>query len=385
MQRFFYFCKRWHNAYAVTKSKLGIYVISLAGVDVIDYVRRAMPRVILSMDHNLETWRQVKQISPNTLLVGRYYLDDGDQVYFDQPEVRATEFFTKIKPDAEKMRGVYDAWMGYNETVLNNDVEARRLSRFYAHWGKLMREADLRSAAYSFATGTPAAGFPYPDGSCCEPNYWEFLTDGLRECDYLSLHEYSAPLMRTAQGYLCLRYRHVWDILPEDARRPIIITETGIDGGVIPGGQDAQKGWKFFTNEDGYLNELKWYDDNLRADEYVVGATIFSLNPWGIQGSFGIDRADKIRDYIGAGGAPPPIPPPTLEEAVIQTAESVPWMPVNNTAALWKYAQQNGLQDQQTDEIHFLYDGEEYIAQVFNLGVAYVKVGDWNNIKMIPK
>jgi hypothetical protein len=369
------------------KSKLGIYVISLGGVDVVDYVRRARPRVILSLDHNLETWRQVKQISPNTFLLGRYYLDDGEQIYFDQPEVRATEFFNRMRPDMEKMRGVYDAWMGYNETVINNETEARRLSQFYRRWGDLMRDAGLKSAAYSFATGNPAAGFPNPDGNGNEPNYWQFLAEGLRACDYLSLHEYSAPLMKTLVGFLCLRYRHVWDILPPDARRPIIITETGIDGGVIPGGAMAQKGWTFFTNEDGYLSELKWYDEKLLEDDFVIGATIFSLNPWGIQGSFAIDRADKIRDYIGAGGPPPPIVTPgqTLEEAVLETARSVPWMPVNNTAALWKFAKQNGLQDQQTDEIHFLYNGAEYIAQVFNLGIVYVKVGDWGNIHVIPK
>jgi len=377
---------KWHNACVMPKSKLGVYVISLGGVDVIEYVRRALPRVILSMDHNLETWRQVKQISPNTFILGRHYLDDGDQVYFDQPEARATQFFNTMKADAEKMRGVYDAWMGYNETVIHDVAEARRLSRFYAQWGKLMRDANLKSAAYSFATGNPAAGFPNPDGGN-EPNYWEFLTDGLRACDYLSLHEYSAPLMKSLQGFLCLRYRHVWNILPPDARKPIIITETGIDGGVIAGGAMAQKGWTFFTNQDGYLSELQWYDNNLLTDDYIVGATIFSLNPWGIQGSFAIDQAEKIRDYIGQGGAPPPLHPPaqTLEGAVRARAGAVTWMPVNNTAALWKFAKQNGLQDQQSDEIPFSYNGADYIAQVFNLGVVYVKVGDWGNIKVIPK
>ena len=60
-------------------------------------------------------------------------------------------------------------------------------------------------------------------------------------------------------------------------------------------------------------------------------------------------------------------------------------MPVNNTAALWKFAQANGLQDQQTDEIPFTYNGEQYITQVFNKGIVYVKVGDWGNVKFIPK
>jgi hypothetical protein len=60
-------------------------------------------------------------------------------------------------------------------------------------------------------------------------------------------------------------------------------------------------------------------------------------------------------------------------------------MPVNNQAALWKFAQANGLQDQQTDEIAFTFDGESYITQVFNRGIVYVKVGDWGNIKYVPK
>lgn len=75
-----------------------------------------------------------------------------------------------------------------------------------------------------------------------------------------------------------------------------------------------------------------------------------------------------------------------LEQAVLNRADAAkPWMPVNNTAALWRFAQANGLQDQQTDEVPFVYNGEQYIAQVFNKGVAYVKVGDWGNIKYIPK
>jgi murein DD-endopeptidase MepM/ murein hydrolase activator NlpD len=75
-----------------------------------------------------------------------------------------------------------------------------------------------------------------------------------------------------------------------------------------------------------------------------------------------------------------------LEQAVLDRANAAqPWMPVNNTAALWKFAQANGLQDQQTDEINFTYNGEQYITQVFNKGIVYVKVGDWGNIKFIPK
>ena len=83
--------------------------------------------------------------------------------------------------------------------------------------------------------------------------------------------------------------------------------------------------------------------------------------------------------------APDVLPETTLEDAVLQKVQSVEWMPVNNTGTLWKYAKAHNLQDQQTDELTFIYNGIEYLCQVFNLGIVYAQQGDWNNIKVIPK
>lgn len=86
--------------------------------------------------------------------------------------------------------------------------------------------------------------------------------------------------------------------------------------------------------------------------------------------------------------APPPAPPPPPQDvptAIMTKAKTVTWMPVNNGAALWNYAKANGLQDQQTDEMTVTINGEDYLLQVFNLGIVYAKVGDWANIKVIPK
>ncbi len=82
---------------------------------------------------------------------------------------------------------------------------------------------------------------------------------------------------------------------------------------------------------------------------------------------------------------PPPPPPQNVEEAILQKAKSVPWMPVNNGAALWNFAKAHGLQDQQTDELKVTINGQEYVLQVFNLGIVYARNGDWGNIKVIPK
>src|SRR5439155_24917754 len=77
---------------------------------------------------------------------------------------------------------------------------------------------------------------------------------------------------------------------------------------------------------------------------------------------------------------------PVLNQAVIDRAVAAkPWMPVNNTTALWKFAQAHHLEDQQSDELSLTYQGVEYVVQVFNLGIVYCKKGDYGNIKFIRK
>lgn len=89
--------------------------------------------------------------------------------------------------------------------------------------------------------------------------------------------------------------------------------------------------------------------------------------------------------FAPRSGPTPPPPPTDVPTAILEKAKSVTWMPVNNGAALWNFAKANGLQDQQTDEMTVKINGEEYLLQVFNLGIVYAKVGAWGNIKVIRK
>lgn len=95
--------------------------------------------------------------------------------------------------------------------------------------------------------------------------------------------------------------------------------------------------------------------------------------------------------YVPAGSKPvdPPKPPDTtpatIEDATKLAALSVDWMPINDGAALYKYAERNGLGQPQTDEIQYIYRGVQYVCQVFNLGIVYCKVNDWVNIKVVSK
>ncbi len=72
-------------------------------------------------------------------------------------------------------------------------------------------------------------------------------------------------------------------------------------------------------------------------------------------------------------------------DSIAATANEVPRLPINIGSALFKFAQTNNLGCPQTDEIGFPAESAEYIAQVFNGGVVYVRKGDWGNLKWVKK
>ncbi len=80
-----------------------------------------------------------------------------------------------------------------------------------------------------------------------------------------------------------------------------------------------------------------------------------------------------------------PITPTDPGVAALQAARQVPWMPINTESALYKFAQARNLGFPQTDEFEFTFNNQAYIAQVYNLGIVYVKKGDWGNCKFANK
>ncbi len=70
-----------------------------------------------------------------------------------------------------------------------------------------------------------------------------------------------------------------------------------------------------------------------------------------------------------------------VQEAALQAA----WLPINTDSALYRFAHAHNLGCPQTDEFQFAVGSDPYISQVFNLGIAYVKQGDWGNIQSVDK
>jgi hypothetical protein len=201
-------------------------------------------------------------------------------------------------------------WEGYNESVLKADTpaqtidNAKRLNEWYVEWARLMHAQGKKCAAYSFSTANP------------ELDLWQYLIDGAAACDYLALHEYDSPRMDRDTNNFCTRYRQVRQLLPAHARKPLIITECGIDGGTTG---VFDKGWKYFTSAADYLEQLKWYDAELMKDDYVIGATIYCFgvdSPRWLTFDLTGQMAKILAAYIAATPTPtPPVEPPPVEPA----------------------------------------------------------------------
>ncbi len=193
------------------------------------------------------------------------------------------------------------------------------------------------------------------------------------------------------------------DYIPKDADKKVCAVESGI---VVTDFDDPIQGKAYGNNIVIFVsaNRRLWNYAHLAQNFVSKGDKVLRGQPLGLMGNTGNTTGPHL--HLGlrladANGNPLNTnngfkgfidPAPTiklltgLEQSVLDRANAAkPWMPVNNTAALWRFAQANGLQDQQTDEISFTHSNAQYIAQVFNKGIVYVKVGDWGNIKFIPK
>jgi hypothetical protein len=272
-------------------SKLGIHVISWnQSQPILDFVSQAQPVAFKMLDFNDMDTDAARASSPNTLFIGRMYVDNQP---LDNPPANAQDFFNQLQPAIQKMGNRINVWEGYNEVAINSVDDAQRYNDFTVAWAQLMHNAGLKCAAYSFSTGNP------------DFQYWQYLADGARACDYLALHEYDAPRMDAHPGAMCLRYRQVRALLPPDAQRPILITECGIDDG-------AGGGWQKYTSGDDYLAQLAWYDGELMQDDYVAGATVFTVDGKDWKYFELLPILTPLANYIATHPTPSPTGQPTI-------------------------------------------------------------------------
>lgn len=340
----------------------------------LSFIGEARPAIVKLLHHDPAFIRAVRQALPGTLIVGRKYTEKQP---LDNPQRNAEDFARRILDIPAARERLITVWEGYNEVNTNNWPAIKDLGIFDLHMGIILHQHGLQYVAGSYGVGHPT------DDSWKFTQYQEVRAAFL-EADYIGVHEYYAPDMRDPrnrdeQGKPCwlFRYRNWYPLLPKDCRKPLLVTECGIDSGAPHFDPGAQGGWRSFTHAADYVDQLKWYDSQLSQDRYVKAAAIYcwgTLDPtWD---SFDIKggAADLLRGYLISVQEVPS--DGTVEQYVGDVMQRY-LIPANPDAAFQRYAWAKGLGSARSREVGYggelVFEGCPILAQVFmrddNFGV----------------
>lgn len=317
-------------------SKLSLHISDWLDPDVVyDFVDATHPpllKVFGNVGLNDTKIREAKLRSPLTLVVGRMYFPDQgierderepvDTVLNYDPVADARNAFAQLQPIMDKLRGLVDVWEGYNEIPIDTPApltererqKARNFNAFTIELAKLVRGFGCKYAAYSFSTGNPV-----------HVELWDLLVEGLRASDYLAVHEYIAPNAEWTDfnETMLNRYRAAYERVPQDARRPVLITEAGADF-------NGEHGFMGKIGVPQYMSMLARYDQAMMRDPYVVGATIYCYGiddkRWKTYDIAG-DLTRVLREHILATPTPPIETPVIVEPPPVGVTPTTPAVP----------------------------------------------------------
>ena len=286
-------------------SKLGV-VVARNDPGLFDLLATHGVAVVSTLELDPNFAAQIKQTAPNTRLIGRLPDKDKEQIDLStlaDPAGAARSFVEQLLTIAgdEQRQRAFDGWQSYNEPIANNPDEMKRWAEFEAERTRLLAARGIRSVIGNFGTGQPQMEL--------WPHFLPAVQAAKENDGWLALHEYAAPTIYFFStrdnndrypgvspedtGWLTLRYRHVYNEVLKPAGLgdiPLVFTELGVDGTVRnnrPGPQDA-RGWQDFQGywaENGYglwgpgayIEQLVWFDQAMRQDDYVIGGCIYAL------------------------------------------------------------------------------------------------------------
>jgi hypothetical protein len=111
-------------------------------------------------------------------------------------------------------------------------------------------------------------------------------------------------------------------------------------------------------------------------------------NTWGHHSFYVVFQLTTIPETTEDPEKPPVIDPPkpplTLEETIALVGQP-DIIPLNPNAMFYKVAQSKNLGERLTKEYDADYMGKTYRAQIYERGIVYAEVGDWGNVKIIPR
>lgn len=265
--------------------------------------------VVKFMQFDPVLFAQLKQQNPSVTIVGRmYYSSQNLDVDTAMAPIRATD------PNILKY---IDYWETFNELAAQPGDTAgwTAISNFYANVAKALHDMGQKSCALSLGVGNPGGTDDQIKAAL------NILWPGVDASDAWSYHAYGAPTMSLNDLWLDLRYRKYVSLDPRYATKKLILSETGIDYGLLP---NSSGGWlRHSIPSTDYASQLLAFDIEVLKDSYVLGSAIFqagdTTSPFAVTdagqtwGSFCVtdDLIYQIKTGLQNRSQPVPTPTPT--------------------------------------------------------------------------
>lgn len=191
------------------------------------------------------------------------------------------------------------------------------------------------------------------------------------------------------------------DVVDEDGRRlngsRLVLTQGStapLFAVVDKPPNEAGTNFPLWSNTRGTV-AVAWPGDNPLPSEAVSGIRSDHAdeeigNTWGHHSFYVVFQRTKIPKEEPAPAPVPTTPPPSegpplsLEETIALVGQPM-IIPLNPDAMFYKIAKQQGLGERLTSEYDAEYEGRTYRAQIYEKGIVYAEVGDWGNVKIIPR
>lgn len=411
-------------------NKLGFYTKNFGAPGVVQAIERIKPPVLLTELDDKSMLRRIRdELSPDTFVIGRFHfpsnlqdamLDDSNpvRVGIELAEQCITHDFNFALQRGQNGRLFVDAWMSLNESIPgpassifreNPELIARRAAAYdtmQVAFLNRLRAEGLEAVAFNFAAGNWVT----------REDYIKYFPKTLEAYTYLGYHEYGWPHMNPDQPETksgCGIYRDVMTPIRQEYgdQHRVIITEAGLARMYMhPSDGVGDVGWLYPgdpVSEESYKKSLRWYNQLLVEDDYILGACLFQVGPGGDWVTFrhtGEDNQGRpltlMDELFAMSQEPAPAPavapatlvPPTPEApapelTLVETLQAVGEpliIPLNPKAMLYKVAAQNNLGERLTGEYEVTYDDQSYVAQIYERGLVYAPVGQWDRTEVVP-
>lgn len=320
------------------QNKLGFYSHKTS-VELEWAIRNIRPPVILAHAEDASFWRRVRQEwNPEAFIIGRIIKDTSQQNHLFKemnPAEGARHFADEVLSHeiAQQQvdgRPIFDAWLALNESVPGpqhfedkTDMADiyHRYDTFQVVFAEELRDAGLEAVAMNVGAGN------FSDGRV----WLDHFPGTLETCTYLGFHEYGWPTMwpddPTRSGTSCLLYRQVMPPIREryGHKHKVIITECGLARMYFDTGA-GDVGWRYpdGPSPEDYWASLKWYNEELNEDPYVLGGCIFQVGHgprWETFETLGTPIIGWLQELVEQQEVPEEVvvtaaPPALLEESI---------------------------------------------------------------------